>query len=295
MNESQLRKMIVKIDEELRSEKKFSPIGIELKVLRRLAMELNQDIDSRSYIAKKTYEIVNELYDLKDTALPPLVVGGFLFKDAVYRLYIGLIFGNVTIDLYDLASDLPEMRKSQLFSSEHDLRIFIDQVCDLIDFGSGLDELKHSSKKNSIELISAGKSQFESAVKAAIENSDKEASMHSCFLAAELIMKGLLKINGKTESELKKLNHNLSKISAEFSKYCSDVNLAALEKGINYLPKSVNERYEVKKYTINDVGKAIMAVQYIAGLTIRSLTNRDLRKTLKLKGKSIDLTRTFPS
>jgi hypothetical protein len=118
--------------------------------------------------------------------------------------------------------------------------------------------------------------------------------MHSCFLAAELIMKGLLKYYGKPEKELKKLNHNLSNISTEFSNYCSSVDESALERAIDNLPKSVNERYEVNRYSTSDVGKAIMSVQYVAGSAIRSITDRNLRNTLRIDGKQLTSLRVFP-
>ncbi len=261
---------------------------------RGLAIKLDRDLPFSDPLVKKAIEIFNELYHIKDTAIPPLVIGGFLFKGSVYEIYIGQIFGSVEINLSDFIKEIPSLRKSQLFSSKEELEQYFDQVSDLLDFGLGFNDLKNSGNNELSELIDGGKSHLESAVRAAIESSDKEAAMHSSFLVAELLMKGGLRQKGKTDKDLRMLSHNLFIISKVFSNYCAGIDTMALGRAINYLPKGVNERYEVKNYSTEDVGRAIMSVQFIAGLAIRALTNRNSRETFKNDGKPLKILRVFP-
>jgi len=294
MNNEELRKLVIEIDDEIQRESNRT-VGRELEIIRRLAMRLNRPISNIDPICKETIKIFHELYNMKDVAIPALVIGGYYFKGCIYKLFIGQVYGKVRIDISKIIKDIPELRLKQLFESNEELSIYLDQICDLFDFGLGLDDLKKTGgTKSSIELLDAGKSHLESAVKTALDGVDREASMHNSFLAAELLMKGFLAQKGFSTLQLKKLNHHLIKIGNELCAHCRNIEGDRVNRAIGNLPKSVNERYEISNYTNEMTGKAIMSAQYLAGSVIRNLTDRNLRPTLKIAGRELVTRRIFP-
>jgi HEPN domain-containing protein len=294
MNKEQLRKMVMEIDEEIQKETN-QLVGREMEIWRRLAMKLGRTISNVDPICKDMMEIFHEMYNIKDVAIPPLAVGGFLYKGCLYKLYIGQVFGRVQIDLSTIIKDIPPLRLQQLFESPNDLNLYLHQVCDLFDFGQGLDDLGKSTDKHaSTDLLQTGKSHLESAVKTALDGVDREAAMHNSFLAAELMMKGFLVQKGYTEKQLKKLSHDLEAIAAEVCSISARGTADQFQRAIRHLPKSVNERYEVSHYSNESTGKAIMSVQFLAGSVLRHLTGRNMQASLKVNGQPLAIDRMFP-
>jgi len=107
MNKEQLRKMVMEIDEEIQKETN-QLVGREMEIWRRLAMKLGRTISNVDPICTDMMEIFHEMYNIKDVAIPPLAVGGFLYKGCLYKLYIGQVYGRVQIDLSTIIKDIPQ-------------------------------------------------------------------------------------------------------------------------------------------------------------------------------------------
>ncbi len=268
-----------------------------IHLMRKIREHLGIGLTNRHPLYRRAAAMLDDLYPKRELSIQPLYRGAFLFRECLYTLGIGLVLGIVRgLDLRKTLPDMPEYRWRQLRSSEGDMRRFLDQVCDVFDFAQGVDDLSRSTtvSQRTTELLRVGKSHLETAAIAAIETRDREAALHSCFLAGELLLKGALAAKGCDEKQLRAYSHDLRRLARRVAELYPSLSAARLFAALSKLPQGVSSRYSSSNPSAEDAGHALMSAQYIGGAVLRRLTDRDLRPSLKIGGRPLRLERSYP-
>lgn len=266
-----------------------------LRLMGKIRQHLGIGLTNRHPLYRRGARMLETLYPARDVSILPVHRGAFLYRESIYELSVGQVFGKVAgVDLMSYLPDMPPVRMEQLRASEEDLRRFVDQVCDLDDFGRGVLDLSKGEEGEAIALLELGKSHLEAAAVAAIETKDREASLHSCFLGTELLLKGAVSARGAKEKRLRKLGHDLQRLVSEASQAHEGLNQTRLLKAIGNLPQGVGERYRLDRPGEERVGHALMSAQYVGGAILRQMTDRDLRASLKVSGRPQRFLRVYP-
>jgi len=294
MDIEELRTIVLEIDEEMRQE----GIPVEqrsVRLRRRLSNRLKSWSLYETPEQRAASEILESLYPQGALGFKHTYTGAFYYKDVIYPLGVGTVFGRVTIKPEKFIVGLSPDRWYQLKSDPSAYGRYIDQCRDVADLSLGLDDLRQQGIQTpALNRLEAGVGHLQSASEAATGRIAKDGIMHSTFLGAEVLLKGALLAAGLPDSKLRSIGHNYSTLVTELCKTFPEVNKAALVRAGSFLPKSVSERYEHMEYSTEAAGFGIMACQFIGGEVCRLLTKRDLRSLVKLDGTPYRLERSFP-
>jgi len=290
----ELRKLVLEIDEEMRKER----IPVEDRSVR-LRGRLSNRLGSWSLYEtpeqKAAAEILETLYPPGALAFKHTFTGAFLYKDAIYPLGIGTVFGNVRIKLENLIVGLPPERWRQLKGDPAAYGAFIDQCCDVADLSQGLDDRrKMYPEAPGHARLEAGVGHLQTASEAATSQAASDGIMHAVFLAGEILLKGALMAAGVPDKKLRSIGHKAAALITELCEAYPNADGETLRRALGFLPKSVSERYEHQAYSTEAIGVGIMATQFIGGEVFRLLTGRDLRSSIKLDGSPYRPERVFP-
>ena len=286
--------MLLQIDEELVKEE-VPVMKHPIEAIERLQKRLNTIITSNDPLFKIITGFFGNLYPLKDQTIPPMHRGVFYFQGVIYEMYMGMVFGKFNIDIYRFIKGISKIKMQQLRTSyEH--RVYIDQCCDLMDFGLGMMRFdrEENFENETVDLVLSGKSQLNSMTESLLSETGQDAAMSNALLGSEMLLKGCLVQKGLPMKEAKKLSHSLIKIVEKLSEMIPEVDINGLKKAINNIPSNVSDRYRNKNYTIKQLGYCAMSAQFIAGEAMRILTSQNQRDGFKIDGEDSIIQRVFP-
>jgi hypothetical protein len=208
-----LQILVVEMDTLLINEG-YEPYQRPLEACARIADKLGVPFvinGQNSDLVEAVHFVYESLYSRQNFFMPPMHIGTVMFRDIFLPLRIPIIYGRCVIDPIKSLHDVPENTIRWIFQSDEAACTLIDQWIDLFDFVYGLSDLsklqKHSSQ--AIEFWQLAKQQLEGAAATLLGPIDKYTVIQNSIIAMELLVKGVLLVQGETEASIKKYGHNM--------------------------------------------------------------------------------------
>lgn len=235
---------------------------------------ISGDIFDRS-IWGPLMDAYRRLYPSGDFSMPSLMVGGVALRDRMYPARVHVGFGTFSVDpLQCIEIAREELELIFRHYPEQGWNAFYG-VCDLWDFGYGVDDLISTGSPGH-DLLNNARSCVVATPRILSGDLDLDAAVQTACLTAELSMKAALVHLGHTEKQLKALSHHLPKLAdalASAKSMPSDIRLrAACAKFPNY----VETRYASHGLTRMGLMSLAMRSQFVAADAIRRICGRDL-------------------
>ncbi|MFJ5429775.1 hypothetical protein ACIPUP_11480 [Pectobacterium actinidiae] len=223
--------------------------------------------------------IYKSLYPKGDFSIPSLMVGGVALRDAMYPVYINVGYGSFSIDPLKCI-DISQSELEFIFKHypEQGWRAFYG-VCDLWDFGYGIDDLINMGSPARELLRNAQSSAV--ATPRILSGTDPDAAVQTACLMAELSIKASLTHLGWTSNQLKKLSHHLPKLAAELIKIRPARNDEQLIQACSNFPNYVESRYSSHGMTRLELMELSMRALFVASEAIRRISQRNMANEIE--------------
>lgn len=226
-------------------------------------------------IWKPLMQIYQRLYPDGNFSAPALLVGGVALRDRMYPARVPIGYGKINFDPLKCI-DVTREELALIFRHypEQGWRAFYG-VCDLWDFGYGVDDLIKTGSPAS-DLLNNARSSIAATQRILSVDIDIDAATQTTCLSAELSMKAALKHLGCADPQLKKLSHRLP----DLAKALIDVRPSStddrLRTACNKFPDYVETRYASHGLTRVQLMDLAMRAQFVAADAIRRVSDRDM-------------------
>ena len=223
--------------------------------------------------------IYESLYPKGDFSIPSLMVGGVALRDVMYPVHINVGYGSFSIDPLKCI-DISQSELEFIFQNypEQGWRAFYG-VCDLWDFGYGIDDLINMGSPAKELLCNARSSAV--ATPRILSGTDPDAAVQTACLMAELSIKASLTHLGWTSDQLKKLSHHLPKLAAELIKIKPARNDGRLFQACANFPNYVESRYTSHGMTRLELMELSMRALFVASEAIRRISQRNMANEME--------------
>lgn len=223
-----------------------------------------------------------QLYRRKDVAAGGIHGGAFMFRGIAVRIYIPIIYGGVSLDLFEYC-DLTPRQIDWLRSSATDEWSYVVNFCNLFDFSACLHPLADygSAPPSASSNLRLSSFQTQSAAATLCAAFDQRGAVQSSLIAAELALKAALAGAGVKDRELKNLGHILVELVKAVGEEYKDFELEKTLEHTAKLPSLVPNRYSSAQPGRNDTGVIVMASQAVSGAVARVLTGSSLLRIIE--------------
>lgn len=214
----------------------------------------------------------------------PMYMGSLYYDSCFWPIFIPVMFGRVKLDASNSLRTMPETIKSRLMRDKQEFMEYVAVWADCIDYAFGIEGLCNGKNTSAFgqELFRSGDQQLNATVSLLHEENPNPKAMESSRMATEMFLKAFLASKaGLTEKEAKdKIGHNLEKAL----NMCLDVDktseLQVIRSGLPIFPE-IADRYKGTDKTPKELWHGYGIAQFIGTTVVRSLTGRDIRKTLR--------------
>lgn len=238
-------------------------------------LSLDHDTKSNLYIDRW----FSNLIPLKSNLIGPIYYGAYFYANDFYPIMVPLAFGLVKIDMDNSFRSMSHKLYTQLKSVPAILNDMVGIWAACIDYGFGIENLLRG-KRSSKFIISADQ-EIRASVSLLLERRPNNRAMQSARMAIEMFLKGYIDLKeGLSDSAAMKLKHDLKKCLNN----CLNLNPdSVLNKILDYIDKlpSIFERYEGKKYPLNELNNAYRIAQFVGTTIVRNFTDRDTMSLLQ--------------
>ncbi|MVW86672.1 hypothetical protein EI969_12115 [Pseudomonas sp. PB101] len=228
---------------------------------------------------KNTFEPLmatyKRLYPSGDFSIPSLLIGGVAIRDVMYPARVHVGYGQVAINPIECI----EIKREEL---ELIFRHYPDQgwrafygVCDLWDFGYGVDDLIRRGSP-AADLLNNARSSVAATPRILSGVLDLDAAVQTACLTAELAMKAALIHLGCAEEEVKRHSHHLNKLAEALIAIKPASSDERLRKACANFPNYVQSRYSSHGLTRLELMALAMRAQFVAADAIRRISERNL-------------------
>ena len=222
--------------------------------------------------------IYSELYPSGDFSSPPMQIGAVGFRDQAYIVNVILGYGTFRISLRQCI-DADDAILDFIYQN------YIDQfweahyvVMDLWDFAYGIADLRHKTQDPFFDNASASLAGAATSLRSPIF--DYLSALQSIHLAAELSLKGALRLLGEPITAVTEMRHDLEALCSKLNELKpSDANTQLLT-AASLIPNYVKTRYKRNSHTKVDLLKFCHLSQFICGEAARRVSNRNIAKQL---------------
>jgi len=220
-------------------------------------------------------EAYHRLYPTGDFNMPSLFKGGVAIRDQMYPVRVHVGYGRCKVEPLKCIEITPqELAFVFKHFPEQGWRAFYG-VCDLWDFGYGVDDLLKLGTPATDLLINT-RSSLAATPRILSGDVDIDAAVQTSCLTAELSMKAALTHLGAPEGELKKLSHRLPDLAAALVAKRSTSTDARLLTAASKFPDYVGTRYSSHGLTRVQLMELAMRAQFIAADAMRRISNRNM-------------------
>lgn len=285
MNQLIHEEFVQKIDWQL-AEQGFPLSSRPLEVAIRWQEDNGMLVDLYHPINSEIYDLVIEIYKKlypNDHTSIGILSGGVVIQDRMYQVNLPIIYGQVPINPISLIN-IPKETLDFVFKNypQQGWKAFYG-VCDLIDLGYGIDDLKKMESPASDFLLNLS-SHINAIAQILLSQDNIESVIQNTCVVAELSMKAALLHLGYTQEHLKSsFSHNLNKLSTELTKLRSERSDAIFIEECNKFPNYVNSRYEFPSLNRLELMSLAMRTQFVAAEAIRRITDRHMAWDLEME------------
>ena len=212
----------------------------------------------------------------------------YYYDSEFWLVSIPLIYGTVQINALEALKEMPESIIKSLTQDKQNYWLYIFYWADCIDFGYGYDDLYVNKEYDSfgIQLLHAGYEELSSASSLILENPPNRRAIINARMATEMLLKSYICFKkGLSESEAKKLGHNLNEAFNQFIKCSGHMHLKKIKKLLEVFPK-IHERYSQQTASNQEIFDAFSFAQSIGAILVREFTDRNTIEQIKPLTKS---------
>ncbi|WP_283789740.1 hypothetical protein QNI23_004420 [Bermanella sp. WJH001] len=203
--------------------------------------------------------------------------GLYYFDSEFWSVSIPLIYGQIEVNSLEALHNMPSNTKASLTKNNKTLWDYVIYWADCIDFGYAYDDLRKSKEFDTfgINLLNAGYEELSSATSLLLESRPNKRAIMNCRMATEMLLKSFICLKeGLSETQAKKLGHDLSKLLDKFIDCSGYDHLKKIKPLLSVFP-SIHERYSEQTATHAKIFDAYCFAQSIGALIAREFTDRD--------------------
>jgi hypothetical protein len=214
-----------------------------------------------------------------------LYTGLFYYDVYFWPVAIPIAYGTVSLDPFTSLNTMPETIKSQM---RIDRAVWIEYIslwADCVDYGFGRDDIAKIGLPGSFaqELLASADYQLDATVSTLREKHPNSGAMESARMATEMFLKAFLAAHdGLSESGAIDIRHNLNTALGMAVKVRGGSELARLQNRISRFA-DVSARYRGIIYDPTELWFANATAQFAGSAVVRSLTDRDARRSMEQK------------
>ncbi|MDF7670679.1 hypothetical protein PT276_05630 [Orbaceae bacterium ESL0721] len=243
------------------------------------------DVFTETQLMNSIMVIYKKFYPNGNFSLPPVLSAGVALRDNMYPVKINIGFGNFVIDPLDCI-DIPKNQLEYIFGNypEQGWKAFYG-VCDLWDFGYGVDDII-KLKTPAEDFLNNARSSMVATSYILLNDFDLNSAIQTSCLSAELSLKAALLHLGMNEKDLKKIGkngHNLVEAAKLLILYKSTRNDEKLLKACNNFPNYVESRYGSNNYPRIYFMELAMRSQFVAAEAVRRISNRNMAGDMEIR------------
>ncbi len=270
---------------------KFSQEGITYKQRpwlawmewgRHTGLSVSMDDDN----VKKIFDWFEENTSVGSQFIRPLFVGAFYYDSHFWPVFIEVVLGRERFDAFEALKTIPDKTKTRLMVDNKVVSSYAALWADCLDYALGVDRCAGRGSANNFgeELIRSGDQQLRATITLLHEEQPNSKAMESARMTTEMFLKAFLVIKaGWAEKDVKdKIGHNLIKAVDRCLEIAPQLELHAIRSELGCYP-DINERYKGVEKHPGELWQGYSLAQFTSTAIIRSLTGRDVRKTMVLR------------
>jgi hypothetical protein len=213
-----------------------------------------------------------------------LFTGLFYFDVYFWPVNVPLAYGRVRLDPFTSLNAMPESVSARLRTETEAHGDYLALWADCVDYGFGRDDLRGNNAISGFaaSLFTAANEHLEATIAVLREKHPNSKAMDSGRMATEIFLKTFLAAHGGlTETGARKLGHNLELALKECLNTRATSELSELQARVGQFP-DVGARYEGVTYNDADLWNAYSTAQFAGSAIVRSLSDRNMRRTVEL-------------
>lgn len=214
-----------------------------------------------------------------------MYTGVFYHDSCFWPVFIPIVFGRVKLDARDSLKTMPETIVARLWRDRNEVTQYASLWAACADYAFGIDDLRKGKALGGFaqELLGSGDQQLNATVTLLLEDRPNPKAMESARMATEMFLKAFLAVRaGLTEKEAKdKIGHNLEKALNRCLVIDAKSELQAIQPDLSVFP-DIGDRYKGTEKTSRELWIAYGAAQFTGTTVVRSLSGRDIRKTMRM-------------
>jgi hypothetical protein len=212
-----------------------------------------------------------------------MYMGTLYYDSCFWPIFIPVVFGTVKLDAAKSLRTMPDPIKSRLMKDRQEFMQYIAVWVDCLDYGFGIEGLCDGKNTSAFgqELFASGNQQLNATVTLLHEENPNPKAMESSRMATEMFLKAFLASKaGLTDEEARhKIGHNLEKALNMCLAVDKNSELQVIRSGLSLFPE-IADRYKGTDKTPIELWHGYGIAQVTGTTVVRSLTGRDVRKTL---------------
>lgn|GEM_PF-986577 len=236
-------------------------------------------------IAKRIFAWFDKNTKVGSQMIGSMYTGGFYYDACFWPIYIPIIYGTVKINPRDSFKTMPETILARLWCDREKLHEYIAVWSDCCDYAFGLDEILKSSTlvEFAQNLLKSGNQQLNATISLLLEQTPNPKAMETARMSTEMFLKAYLVTNvGLTENDAKdKFGHNLEKTLKACLTVDPKSELHIVEHNLQVFP-NIGDRYKGTDKSPKELWIAYGIAQSVGTTVVRSVSGRDVRKTIKV-------------
>ena len=215
----------------------------------------------------------------------PMYTGVFYYDSCFWPIFVPVIYGTVKVSARDSLKTMPETILVRLWSDRKKLPEYVAVWSDCFDYALGLDDILKSSVTVGFaqDLLKSGDQQLNATIALLLEQTPNSKAMESARMSTEMFLKAFLgKKAGLSEKDAKdKIGHNLEKALKACLTVDPKSELRAIVTNLKAFP-DIGDRYKGTDKSLKELWSTYAIAQSAGTTVIRSLSGRDVRKTIRV-------------
>ena len=265
-----------KLNEELRKED-IEPRRRPLEAIKRISVRTNRSFIFPSAETDFIFKWFEANTKPGSHTVGLLHQGVYYYDSAFWSVSIPIIYGSVQLNALDALHEMPQKIKSSLFENRKAIWEYVIFWADCIDFGYAYDDLYSSENHDTFgrQFLCAGYEELSSATTLLLEHRPNKRAIMNCRMATEMLLKCFIAFkDGLTESQAKRLGHNLENIFDRFLDISNYQHLSE-SKGLLRVFPDIHERYKAQEVDNSSLFDGYCFAQSIGALIARAFTDRN--------------------
>jgi hypothetical protein len=241
--------------------------------------EKNAIIGFSSPVALRVFDWFKKRTAPEAHQIGSMFTGSYFFDEYFWPVSIPIGYGRFKLDALASLETMPDALKKDLLQNKDELWVYTLYCADCADYAYGYDDIRKLGTLPPLALsfLENADKELRGAISQLNSPRPNSKAVLAARMATEIFLKAfLIAKRGLTETELKKLRHDIPKITRACIEVSPVKEFEIIESLAHVFPP-VEERYVGQEKKLNEVWEALCLSQMSAATVIRHFTDRDLR------------------